>query len=177
MGWTSYHRPAGETDRDHLQREVFGARHTILDSASKGFTFYAAVRDNETAEVIGVVVLQHRRRGWDNYAYKAMTEMEGPFESDCPTRILDLLTPTTNEYAVAWRERCRAKAAAKAARPKVKAGDTIRLATPLSFGDGYEGDTFTFVKGSVFSVPGQVNRYRIPRWRERNYTVVVPAVA
>jgi hypothetical protein len=175
MGWTSYHRPAGETDRAHLQREVFGTRHTILDSATKSFTFYAAVRDNDTGEVFGAVVLQQRRRGYDNYAYKAMSEDVGPGDYDCPTRILDLLSPTTNEYALAWREQCRARAAAKAARPKVKAGDTIRLAQPLSFGDGYEGDTFTLVKGSVFRAVGQVNRYRIPRWRDRAFEVVAAA--
>lgn len=175
MGAVQYHRPKGQTDREHLQAELCGDALTILDSTTKGLTFYAAVRDNASGEVWGLVVLQQRLRGYYNYGRKAMGEDEGPYAYDCPDRILDLLSPTTNEYALAWRAQCRARNAARVTRPKVKAGDTIRLAASLSFGDGYEGDTFTFVSGSVFTVPGQANRYRIPRWRDRDFTVVVPA--
>ena len=177
MGAVQYHRPKGQTDREHLQAELFDERLTIIDSTTKGLTFYGAVRNNETGEVWALIVLQQRLRGHYNYGRKEMDETAGPFYYDCPDRILDLLTPTTNAYALEWRAKCRAKNAAKATRPKVKAGDTIRLAEPLSFGDGYTGDTFTYVSGSVFRATGQVNRYRIPRWRDRTFEVLVPAAA
>ena len=43
----------------------------------------------------------------NQYMKKAMSEEAGPNESHCPERILNLLTPTTNEWALRWRERCR----------------------------------------------------------------------
>lgn len=41
-----------------------------------------------------------------NFGYKDMDETVGPCECDCPKSILDLLTPTDNEIANMWRERC-----------------------------------------------------------------------
>lgn len=37
---------------------------------------------------------------------KAMSEIMGPAEDRCPASILKLLSPTDNEYASDWRERC-----------------------------------------------------------------------
>lgn len=177
MGWLTYHRPTGESDREHLQREVCGDRHTILDGVTKGFTFYGAVRDDETDEVWALIVLQQRTHGYQNYGRKVMDETVGPYHYDCPDRILDLLTPTENEHALAWRAACRTRNAARAARPKVKAGDIVRFADRFSFGDGHEGDTFVFVSGSTFRATGSTNRYRIPRWRDRAFEKVTLTTA
>ena len=57
-----------------------------------------------------------------------------------PAKLLDLLSPTTAKYALAWRKRCRDNAARNNRR--LKPGDTIRFATPLRFADGSEGQTF-----------------------------------
>lgn len=170
MGWTTYHRPAGESDRDHLQRELCGELHTILDCVTIKTTFYAAVRDNKTDEVWGLVVLQQRTRGEFNYGRKDMTDTMGPAEDSCPDRILDLLSPTDSAYANQWRTRCREGNAAKAARPKVRRGDTVKFARPLKFSNGDELDTFTFLERSTFRGPGM--RYRITSWRDRQHTVV-----
>lgn len=177
MGAVGYYRPKGESDRDHIQREVCGERLTILDCVTKGTTFYAAVRDKDTDEVFGLVVLQTRGRD-GYYTRKAMSEDEGPCYYDCPDRILDRLTPTENAYAVGWRDKCRAKNAARAARPTVKAGDRVRFADPLTFTNGMTFDTFTFVKGSTFEVTeraGYPYRVRITRWRDRRYEVLTTA--
>ena len=41
-----------------------------------------------------------------NFAYKDMDESYGPCQCDCPKGILDLLSPTENEYALQWRKAC-----------------------------------------------------------------------
>jgi hypothetical protein len=58
------------------------------------------------------------------FGYRDMSEDKGPCEAECPQPILDLLTPTSSEYALAWRARCRethasrrSDAAATAAAP------------------------------------------------------------
>lgn len=173
MGAVQYHRPKGQTDREHLQSELFtDTKFTIIDSVTKGTTFYGAVHDGLTDEVWALIVLQQRLRGHYNYSRKVMDETVGPYYYDCPDRILDLLTPTENECARAWRMACRTRNAQRAARPKIKAGDTVRFADRFAFGDGHEGDTFVFISGSTFRAAGSINRYRIPRWRDRSFEKV-----
>jgi hypothetical protein len=48
----------------------------------------------------------------------------GPCESDCPEDILDLLTPTDRPYAIAWRARCRANAAARRGQASQKSASS-----------------------------------------------------
>lgn len=168
MGWTTYYRAPGETDRDHLQRELRGTQR-IVDCTTIGTTFYAAVRGNDTGDVQGLVVLQRRTRGHDNYARKAITETMGPVHDRCPDRILDLLSPTDNEWANEWRARCRARNAAKRNQPRVHRGDTVRFARPITFANGAVLDALTFDRRSTFTHTG--TRYHIRRWRDLAYTV------
>ena len=42
------------------------------------------------------------------FYYKDMDESSGPYAYDCPKSILDLLSPTTNEFALNWRRKCYA---------------------------------------------------------------------
>lgn len=174
MGWSFYHRPKGESDRDHLQRELGGDHLTILDSVTIRNTFYAAARietGSDAGDVIGLVVLQQRVRGEHNYGYKAMDETMGPNEDYAPARILDLLSPIDSQYANEWRARCRANAAAKAAKPKVRPGDVVEFAEPIEFSNGAQLKRFVYGKSTLFTKEGSSQRYRIPRWRERQYTV------
>ncbi len=59
----------------------------------------------------------------------------GPCEAECPERILRLLTPTTYEYAIAWRRRCDDNLQLRA-RPIVD-GMRIKLPAPITFTNGY----------------------------------------
>jgi len=178
MGWTHYHRPAGQTDREHLQHELCGTRHTIIDSVTKGTTFYGACRDNETGEVFAMVVLQQRGRG-GAYGYKAMDETVGPYYYDCPERILAALSPTENVVANEWRAKCREHAVRVAAAKRIVAGTVIRFPEPWTV-DGRKVDTFTYTgKGSLFTYEGcGADRVRLPAaWKRMAYTIVEPAVA
>lgn len=147
MGWSTYHRPAGQTDREHFTAELETSRHEILDCATVKNVFYAAVRTKETGQVWAWVCLIHRApRDYYNFGYKSMDETVGPNAADCPARILDLLTPTDSKYAVEWREACRKnlarKAEAKKSTAKVTDGTVIKLATPLNFQGGLTAQEF-----------------------------------
>lgn len=190
MGYTSTHREPGEKDLDWFRRE-FGLNDPekngeLLDGATCRNVFYGAWRlgeshGDEAGQVIALVVLIQRTRsdsttdnGWFNFTYKDLTDSMGPCEDRCPARILAMLTPTTNEYANAWRDRCRANLAARATRPKVSGGDVVRFATPMEFSNGDKLDTFVYTgKGSRFrSYPGGYCHYRITSWRDLKYEVV-----
>jgi hypothetical protein len=92
--------------------------------------YYAAVEykcvktgTHEVFALICLVAYDPRDREGYIFGYKDMTEGMGPYESNCPVAILDLLTPTDRPDALQWRARCRANAAGGA-----KAAGTVRRA-------------------------------------------------
>ncbi len=95
--------------------EQADATSKVLRSALvRNSVYYAAVERRRTGtderEVWALVCLvEFNARAPDGYVfgYKDMCESMGPYESDCPKAILDLLTPTDNPYAQAWRDRCQ----------------------------------------------------------------------
>lgn len=154
MGWLYYHREPGETDRDHFAGK-FGEGYEILDCATKRNVFYAALKTPEDKVIAFVALIQRVRGDYYNFGYKDMDESMGPSEAECPARILDLLTPVEDldlgengtQWATEWRKRCRENADKQASRPKVRKGDTVKLASKFKFTNGVEDDTFTLVDG------------------------------
>jgi len=145
MGWWYQHREKGISDKEWFQRELFpSGTNTIVESASKGNVFYAAVLVHETNKVWGLVCLKQWVRGDEfNFGYKDMDESMGPFCYDCPERILNRLSePAINDSAAKWRAACRAEIAKRALRPKLKAGDTIQFPEPLTFRDNRQRKYF-----------------------------------
>ena len=111
MGWTSYsashYDKRGNVDRKAECDSMFGKESKVLKSRMVGSTYYAAVQDTKTNEVWGAVFLtQTAKNVWDNFAYKDMDETVGPCECQCPMSIIKLLSPTDNEWANQWRQRC-----------------------------------------------------------------------
>jgi len=124
MGWTtcnaSHYTSKGNVDRkaecDSLYTwENEYRKITVEKSRMIGSVYYGAIRihckdGEEPDQIVGVVVLTNAgERGSDyfNFGYKSIEETMGPCESKCPKSILDLLTPTDNEFANEWRKRCR----------------------------------------------------------------------
>jgi hypothetical protein len=84
------------TDREFCEQELPNAltkQGEILDCATVGSVFYAAVRKKDSGEVWALVVLICRSGDYFNCTYKEMSDRSGPVEDRCPVRIVDLLTP------------------------------------------------------------------------------------
>ena len=114
----------------------------VIDSALVGSTVYCAVHyineEKNIDEVYGCVILTHYKRGNGEFTTKAISETMGPGDIDCPKRILEKLSPTDREFAIKWRERCKARLAEKTSDrlAKVDFGKAVKLT-----GKGYEGIT------------------------------------
>lgn len=112
MGWScTWGSYSTATERKaYLDNQVYkwsNDSHTVLKSAMVGSVYYAAIRNNQTGEVWAAVCLTTNSKKDAEFCYKDMDETAGPVESKCPAGILNLLTPTNNEYALKWRDRCR----------------------------------------------------------------------
>jgi hypothetical protein len=165
MGWTGGQLRKPFTALAAIEFDLgedFAGR--VIDTALIGRVVYAAVRSRDGEEVFGLVLLTERREGL--LYTKAVSEDMGPAEDRCPARILDLLTPPSNEYARQWRERCRARLA----KPRPCRGQTVIFSERVKFTNGDELRTLIFEGGSRFRSPtGRV--YHISSWRERDYTL------
>ena len=148
MGWLYLQSLGGFTGpRQYLDDQFTHARETARATVLKSSlvnmrTYYAAVellrpdRDREVVALVCLVRYNPRDREGYIFGYKDMDETMGPCEAQCPPAILDLLTPTTNDYALAWRERCRAAAARRTATPRLRNGWTLMFDEPVTFTDG-----------------------------------------
>lgn len=119
MGWTEYHASYyknGKVDRKAEMDNMFNwedenRKCEVLKSSMVGSTYYAAVKSlNKTNgyECVwaAICLTNTNMREYFNFAYKDMDETCGPYKYDCPKGILDLLSPTENEYALEWRKQC-----------------------------------------------------------------------
>lgn len=110
MGWTetvARHYKNGKVDKNKEILEVFADGYEIIKGSFVGSTWYGAVKHNN--EIFGCVARTSvRKEGYGHwFGYKLMDETEGPYYFDCPVSILNLLTPTDNEIANEWRNKCR----------------------------------------------------------------------
>lgn len=150
MGWLYMQSLGGHSGPrayldDQFTYEREAVRATVLRSALVRMrTYYAAVeliRPDREREVVALVCLVHynpRDREGYIFGYKDLDETMGPCEAECPSAILDVLTPTANEYALAWRARCHAGATERATKPRLRNGWTLVFAEPVRFADGAE---------------------------------------
>jgi hypothetical protein len=139
MGWTTTNKPSYISAKEYIEKNVLtwsSPTHTyrVLDGGVKNFrTYYGAVEkvENSTGnrQVFAVIILlQYYRNDYYNFGYKDMSEDVGPYEAECPERILNLLTETSSDYANKWRQACRDKIAAKKKKVSVDVGAKIKYA-------------------------------------------------
>jgi hypothetical protein len=176
MGWLTYYREREESDRDHLQRELWpSGQCRIGECGTAGGTFYALCEPAAEDEPFALIVLQRRTRGQYNYGRKELTESSGPYESQCPARVLDAIERAIpvppNEWAEEWRSRCRENIVRRQAAKSVKSGTWIELASPLVFSDGVGRSLLQFIGRSSFCACDGV-RVRVSNWRTLPYAVV-----
>ncbi len=191
MGWTGIYtdRPAKEILTKELTFSSEQGSARIVAMATKLNVSYIAWERIYTAAsksmyagktfVIGLVVLHGRRKG--EFTYKEMTEDMGPCESECPAKILDLLSPVEEfasgdcaKWATAWRERCRAAIEKRAKAPGD--GAKIRFKEPIKFTNGDEIAEFMIRKrGRAIRFADARNsfaQYRISNWQKREYEIL-----
>jgi hypothetical protein len=155
MGWlfydSHYRYPNGRVNRKQEMDSKFTERYTVLKSTMSGSTYYAALKDGETGDVTAYVALtsSDSKRG-HNFGYKGMCETAGPYCHDCPKSILDLLTPIENDFANAWRERCRERITEKkleAEFAKLPEGTVAIWTCPWDMTYSKKGDVMKIKKG------------------------------
>ncbi|MFD1192845.1 DUF6927 domain-containing protein [Phenylobacterium conjunctum] len=193
MGWlymrslAGYATPKAYLDAQFTYDRDTGCSRVLASSLVGRRTYYAAVEWITAAsgarEVWGLVCLvRHNPRDREGlvFGYKDMSESMGPCESECPARILNLLTATENTYALDWRARCRSNLALKArraAKPTPKPGDVVVLAEPLQFRDGRTFSRFEAVawpgrrRGRLVFRSELGGLYRIPKLKDRVYLI------
>lgn len=173
MGWTFYdanhYTKSGAVDRKKECDSLINAendkrKQTVLKSRMIGSTYYAAVEDirKETNErrVFAIVILTSSdKANGCNFGYKDLDEFMGPSESKCPNSILDLLTPTDHEWALAWRERCRK-------HNSVKPLSALPIGTMIQYTCD-DGETIRLIKRP----PGY--QFKRPFWYCPNYNAHV----
>ena len=121
MGWTfykpRYFKKIGNSWAVDRQKELidlisaFGDKFELVQGSLRGNVYYAAIRFKPENRVDGWVILTAMKDGM--FGYKEMTETSHPFYYDCPKSILKLLSPTTNEEALEWRNGCIEQACLK----------------------------------------------------------------
>jgi hypothetical protein len=82
-----------------------------------------------------------------------MDESMGPFECNCPKSILELLSPTDNEYALNWRENCYKNIRKKNdpnSLSNMPTGTVIKVKMPFDTKYYKEGDEVWLTKGTMF---------------------------
>lgn len=158
MGWTSVDKPFNVKDYiDELHtHETDTEKYMVLDSAIKNMhTYYAAVEvtDKITGKIVvsaAVVLLRYSKSYWGaELSYKAMCESVWPTKSDCPERIMELLTDTENQFtgvslerANSWRDACwkdiEDRKLFNWALKQVEVGDKLTFNRPVFFVNGKE---------------------------------------
>lgn len=137
MGWTFFADRTDLTAGQILTREFEcvnseGTRWSVVDQSTRGSEWYALMKLEKPGQDpvhFGLVCLFKRSKKTGEFGYKDISEECGPNASHAPVRIieaLDRLAPAPNEWARAWRERCRANAR-KPARPALVAGMRVRI--------------------------------------------------
>lgn len=196
MGWLYMQSLDGHSGpKQYLDAQFTYARpevtSKVLRSALAGMrVYYAAVEHVRLAtgqrDVFAVVCLvRYNPRDKEGYifGYKDLEESAGPCECDCPSSILDLLTPTDAKYALDWRARCRENLAtrrARAAKPSPRAGQMIVFDEALRFSNGLSFDRLEVIAnprgrgGVLCRAPGGGELYRISNIKSRSYQLLDP---
>lgn len=221
MGSTGTRIEPGTNVRDYFDQQITtgNPNRTVLASniapipgATKwddwSHAYFAAVREDvdtsygAPAGTVWAAVTLYKRTShrWDcNLFYKDLSETCGPQAEGASRKVLDALTPTEHETALAWRKEADAYLANKATTVKAEPGDTILFAHPMKFSDdAAEYDTFTLEvystrtfrsgqtrrtlklrrpatvhnegKDCEFTQPGTF--VSVPRWQDREHIVI-----
>jgi hypothetical protein len=118
-----------------------------LAASKVGGVVYAAVErlvkaSGDRYVFAAVILTRSSKRDHDghNFGWKDMDESMFPYRVDCPERILKLLSPTSDENSLGWRQACREKRRHLAERKKrlavIMPGAVLKFDAPIYFSFG-----------------------------------------
>jgi hypothetical protein len=184
MGWTGSQFNGGSV-KDFLIRDMSGEdadfRWSLIDVSMRGSVAYGiAIREDKRTNIIlaeALVILTRKEKGW--LYTKELGETVHPYYYDAPKRLLDKLDalyPPLNENAIAWRANCRSQISK--AKIKLKNGDIVRFASPMTFTFRSKGkvsaDTFQYVeyhgKRNIFKLGEDL--VRITNLNKKEFTIM-----
>jgi hypothetical protein len=165
MGWLYKHdsidNPVAYLT-DQYNHDAEHCTYRVLAAARVANTVYMAVKSTEKTTgsfyVFAAVILISNTQK-HGFGYKDMDESVGPYECDCPDRIMRLLSPITDipypSYAAEWRARVAARKIAnaelRAKRKQLRPGSVVTLENEVRFRDGTKATAFRmrFVRGKT----------------------------
>lgn len=158
MGWTYFYKARGVKAVDAIKSECgvdWCAKHVVAESATREAVFLVVRQQEPDSKVyvpdadgyvraLAVFKIDVRPRDSYNFGYKDMTEAMGPVGCEAPMSIIEQCSPLRDpigpepEYssllsAREYRERSKRMAEHKAFKRKLKPGDKIMLARPMTF--------------------------------------------
>lgn len=186
MGWSWGAKP--NNIREWLDKVYSGENHGVkqrcLDAAMINMSeIYVAVEQTDKygiktviADIMQIKFTNEKEDGF-NYpqmGYNAYGEQCGVHQTNCPQRILDLLTPTDDSTSNEWRRKCRERLEHRATVSKLQEGDHIQFAEQIRFSSGELRDTFKIrifnKKKMLVAVSNDTGetlfRARITNWRD-----------
>lgn len=168
----TYERSATEEAPHHGYR--------VLESACPGNrVYYAALQaydDKGPGAVTAIVCLvRWSPKAADGYvfSYKDMSEIMGPNEADCPLRILDRLTTTSDPNALDWRRRCFVTIRRRSR--ELPDGALIRFPEPIAFSDDSRHELMRVKRSGnqiVLTRSDGTGRYRVSGLLDRKFEIV-----
>lgn len=160
------------------EHPAFGLR-VLASSCVRNQVWYGAVQRydarGEDPVFAAVCLVRWNPRAKDGmiFGYKNMDENSGPCETGCPQRILDLLEPTQNPYALNWRRRCHNQSMLE--RREIPDGALIRFPSAMKFTDGSGHQQMRVRKKgrSICLVPESgYGRYRVSSLKSRLFEII-----
>jgi len=154
MGWDSF--VAKGNPYDDVKQRLLGFEK-CLDVSRKGSTFFCAIQNEDLGVYCLVVLCRVETRHYiPTVYYRLISELNGPYQYDCPKKIFKLLTPTTDPLAQKWRANVQKlyddrKESGKGKRKfnkLIKEGDRVYLKSSYSFRrskDSYSWTEVTFL--------------------------------
>lgn len=177
MGWTCAYKGRNESTKEFFAKR-FNPNLEIVDTSVINFReCYMALRNKEEGSVFAfVIMLEFTGDAHFNFCYKDMDETMNPHLYNCPERILKKLTPTQNDSAQKWRDKCFEVINSKRQKPKPKDGDIVKFKQPISFTNGESLDTFIVKKeGRRVRFLNQFKRlaeYQIAGWTKKDFDIM-----
>lgn len=178
------------TPTKEIVSEVFGGVE-ILDSAMKGGVFYGVIHSKHYDRkmcIVSPITRCKARRDWYGEGTETIVKLQdeamGPWDAQCPDRLLDMLDEPVNDYSTEWRQKCREhNATVRAVREATKGvvkGTQIRFEESLYFGVGHgRAKTFLYTgsKNTFVAVDGEAKGLRVNlgnTWKMRPWVVAAP---